>query len=80
MSTGSLNGVVQWTDRDKPLKIFGVFAGVALYTLSVWCSPFVFSERSVWVSGFGGLTQVVTSGLLLVIFTGPNHYHTTSAL
>jgi len=73
---GSLYGLVEWTDRKRPMRAAGMFLHLACYFLFIMVLPF-------WtMSWYWALTAVVvhlaTSGLSFAFFSQINHINEAS--
>jgi fatty acid desaturase len=77
IQSGSLYGVVDWHDRERPTKAWGMRLHNIFYFLIVMVAPF-FSHNSAWVA-LGAVTlHVGTLGMLFGVFSQVNHLNETS--
>jgi len=72
IKTGTLYGIVEWTDGKRPLRAFMMLAHYALYIGTILIAPF-FSGRPWYVALLAGVTHMATSGILFAIFSQINH-------
>ena len=72
MRTGFLYGIVEYTDRNRPLRAFGVMAHMTTYVFTIMIIPF-FTATSWYVALAAVLIHISTSGLLFGIFSQVNH-------
>ena len=77
ITTGTLYGIVEWTDRGSPLKVLGLCAHYVLYLYVIMVGPFLSGRH--WLAA---LTCVVLNlgltGLLFAVFSQINHLNEDS--
>jgi fatty acid desaturase len=74
---GSLYGMVEWTDRSRPFRTFGMYLHLLLYTAFIVVLPFFVHAH--WYSALGAVyAHVATSGLIFAIFSQINHLNEAS--
>ena len=74
---GSLYGMVEWTDRKRPLRALAMFLHLILYISVILILPF-WVHRSVWSAMTAVVLHVATSGLIFAIFSQINHINEDS--
>ncbi|GKY96367.1 hypothetical protein MPSEU_000596300 [Mayamaea pseudoterrestris] len=73
----SLYGMVQWTDKSRPLRYFGFVAHVIAYVGIIMVLPYF--VHATWLSAWAAVTvHVSTSGLIFAIFSQINHLNEAS--
>lgn len=70
--TGFLYGIVEYTDRSRPLRAFGMVAHMAAYVVVIMVIPF-FTAPSWYVALASVVVHISTSGFLFGIFSQVNH-------
>lgn len=70
--TGSLYGIVEWTDRKRPLRALAMITHYLLYIGLVFVAPF-FSGKSWYIAILAGITHIATAGILFAVFSQVNH-------
>jgi linoleoyl-CoA desaturase len=76
---GSLYGLVEYTDRHRPWRAFGMMAHLAFYVVLVMIVPFW--TASTWYRALGAvILHVSTSGLLFGMFSQINHLNESSLM
>ena len=74
---GTLYGVVEWSDRRRPLRAIGMYAHLIAYASFVILLPFW--AHATWWSALGTvILHVGTSGVLFAIFSQINHLNEAS--
>ena len=69
---GSLYGMVEWTDRQRPWRTAGLIFHLMAYTGIIFLLPFF--VHTTWCAAFSAVVaHVATSGLLFAIFSQINH-------
>lgn len=77
IQSGSLYGLVDWHDKDRPAKAIGMRLHNLCYFLVVMVAPFV-SHDSAWTA-LGAVTlHIATLGVLFGIFSQVNHLNEVS--
>lgn len=72
MKTGSLYNMVEYTDRKRPLRAFGMYFHYVSYLGLIVVSPF-FSGKS-WMTALScALIHIATAGWLFALFSQINH-------
>jgi len=74
---GSLYGMVEWTDRQRPWRAAGLFLHLILYSGMILVLPFWVAD-SWWLAAVAVVAHVATSGLLFAVFSQINHLNEAS--
>lgn len=74
---GSLYGMVQWSDRQRPWRAIGMFLHLIAYAFIIFIVPFV-SHANAILASTAIVIHVATSGLLFAIFSQINHINEAS--
>ena len=77
IQNGSLYGVVDWHDKDRPSKAIGMRLHTLCYFLIVMVVPF-FSHESKWTAMGAVSLHISTLGILFAIFSQINHLNEPS--
>jgi len=77
MTTGTLYGMAEWTDRKRPARALILWVHFALYLAIIVFSPF-FSGKSFLVALLSVIVHIATAGLLFAIFSQINHLNELS--
>jgi fatty acid desaturase len=72
MKTGFLYGMVEYTDRHRPLRSFGMIVHMVAYVVIVIMVPF-YTSSSWYKALFSVVVHISTSGFLFGIFSQINH-------
>jgi len=76
-STGFLYGIVEWTDRHRPLRAIGMLLHLSLYVIGLLVLPFWVCET--WYYALRNVLFLLwTSGLLFGFFSQVNHLNEAS--
>ena len=78
LKDGSLYGIVEFTDRKRPLRAFMMLAHYVGYIGIILVAPIFFSGQPWYLAILAGLTHVVTAGMLFAIFSQINHLNERS--
>ena len=74
---GTLYGIVEWTDRKRPLRAFGMYTHLLAYVGIVLVAPFF--AASTWYQALVCvIVHITTSGLLFGFFSQINHLNEAS--
>lgn len=73
----SLYGMVEWTDRKRPLRAVGLYLHLLMYVGLIMVWPF-FVHSSRWSAVASVVTHVTTSGVIFAIFSQINHINEAS--
>ena len=73
---GSLYGMVEWTDRKRPLRAAGMYLHLATYVGVIMILPFW--TQSWWRAVVAVTLHIATSGLIFAIFSQINHINEAS--
>jgi fatty acid desaturase len=74
---GSLYGLVEWTDRKRPWRTFGLYAHLITYVGLIMVVPF-WTHASRWGAVGAASLHIATSGLIFAIFSQINHLNEPS--
>jgi fatty acid desaturase len=77
IETGTLYGMVNWQDKDRPSKAFGMRIHLALYTFLIMVLPF-FTHASSWMAFLAVFVHISTLGIVFAIFSQINHLNESS--
>jgi fatty acid desaturase len=77
ISTGSLYGVVDWHDKDRPSKAIGMRLHIALYVFVVIVLP-LFAHKSLLAAILAISLHISTMGVIFAIFSQVNHLNEPS--
>lgn len=72
LQTGLLHGIIEWTDKKRPMRALGFYFHYIAYFSLVFLSP-KFYGRSMFHSFACGLIHIVTTGWLFAVFSQINH-------
>jgi len=75
---GSLYGIVEWTDRKRPLRSAGMLLHVIGYAGIIMIVPFCSDALSWWSAAAAVIVHLTTSGLLFALFSQINHLNEAS--
>lgn len=74
---GSLYGMVEWTDRRRPLRALGMWLHLVLYTFFIMIWPFL--VHTSYLAAWSAMTvHLSTTGLIFAIFSQINHLNEAS--
>eukprot|EP00543_Licmophora_paradoxa_P011170 CAMPEP_0202479434 /NCGR_PEP_ID=MMETSP1360-20130828/94983_1 /ASSEMBLY_ACC=CAM_ASM_000848 /TAXON_ID=515479 /ORGANISM="Licmophora paradoxa, Strain CCMP2313" /LENGTH=300 /DNA_ID=CAMNT_0049106763 /DNA_START=547 /DNA_END=1446 /DNA_ORIENTATION=- len=77
IQTGFLYGMVEWTDRNRPLRAFAMYAHMVWYVSIIMIVPFLVCTT--WYKALASvIVHMWTSGLLFGIFSQVNHLNESS--
>ena len=74
---GSLYGIVEWTDRQRPLRTIGMYAHLLAYVSFIVVVPF-FVYTHWYMAWFAVATHISLSGTIFAIFSQINHLNELS--
>jgi fatty acid desaturase len=77
IQTGSLYGLVEWHDKDRPVKAIGMRLHNLCYFLVVMVAPFL-SHDSAWTALVAVSLHIATLGILFGVFSQVNHLNEAS--
>jgi len=77
LKDGTLYGLVEFTDRKRPLRAFMMLAHFFGYIGVILVAPF-FSGKPWYLALLAGTTHIVTAGMLFAIFSQINHLNERS--
>lgn len=77
IQSGSLYGVVEWHDKDRPVKALGMRLHNLSYLLIVMVAPFFYHD-SAWTALAAVTLHISTLGILFGIFSQVNHLNEAS--
>jgi fatty acid desaturase len=72
IQTGLLHGMIEWTDKKRPMRALGFYIHYIAYFFLVFLSPTIYG-RSIFHSFACGLIHIVTAGWLFAVFSQINH-------
>ena len=74
---GSLYGMIDWQDKDRPSKAFGARAHLAVYVFLIMILPF-WTNDSMLMGGLAIFLHIATLGWLFAFFSQINHLNEPS--
>jgi fatty acid desaturase len=77
IQSGSLYGMVDWHDKDRPVKAIGMRLHNLCYFLVVMVAPFL-SHHSAWTALMAVSLHIATLGILFGVFSQVNHLNEAS--
>lgn len=77
LKDGTLYGLVEFTDRKRPLRAFMMMAHYVGYIGLILVAPF-FSGKPWYIAMLAGVTHIATAGMLFAIFSQINHLNERS--
>ena len=77
IQSGSLYGLVEWTDRQRPFRSLGMVLHTFGYIAFIMAIPFL-AHESRWTAAAAVGIHVATAGLIFAIFSQINHLNEPS--
>jgi linoleoyl-CoA desaturase len=77
ISTGTLYGVVDWTDQDRPTKNIGMRLHMAMYIFIVMIVP-IFTHQTLSSAALAIYLHIATLGVVFALFSQINHLNEPS--
>jgi hypothetical protein len=77
IETGSLYGIVNWQDKNRPSKAFGMRLHMTLYVWIIMVVPF-YTHESPWTAFAAMFLHISTLGVTFAIFSQINHLNEPS--
>ena len=77
ITSGSLYGIVDWTDRKRPSRFFAMIVHFISYIGVVFVAPF-FSGKPWHIAILAGVLHMMTTGLFFGVISQVGHYNEAS--
>ena len=72
MQTGTLYDMVEYTDKNRPIRAFSMYFHYISYHALIIVAPY-FSDKSWGIAFSCGIIHIATAGLLFAVFSQINH-------
>jgi linoleoyl-CoA desaturase len=77
IQSGTLYGIIEWQDKERPTKAMGMRLHLFLYVVLIVIVPF-WTHRSFWTAALAVYVHIATIGLVFALFSQINHLNEAS--
>jgi fatty acid desaturase len=77
IQSGTLYGIVEWQDKERPTKAMGMRLHLVLYVVLIIMVP-LWTHASLWTAALAVYVHIATLGLVFALFSQINHLNEAS--